>query len=85
VIGIVASRIVDRFCKPPIMIAFNENNGNGVIGRAAGRSIAGSTSPRAWKMRRAARGVWRARDGGGSENPAGEISRIFDGVSARTR
>jgi len=41
VIGIVASRIVDRFCKPTIMIAFNENNGNGVIGQGSGRSIAG--------------------------------------------
>ena len=41
VIGIVASRIVDRFCKPTILIAFNENNGSGVIGQGSGRSIAG--------------------------------------------
>ncbi len=41
VIGIVASRIVDRFCKPTIMIAFNENNGSGMIGQGSGRSIAG--------------------------------------------
>jgi single-stranded-DNA-specific exonuclease len=41
VIGIVASRIVDRFCKPTIMVAFNENNGSGVIGQGSGRSIAG--------------------------------------------
>ena len=33
VIGIVASRIVDRFCKPTIMIAFNDNNGSGMIGQ----------------------------------------------------
>jgi single-stranded-DNA-specific exonuclease len=41
VIGIVASRLVDKFCKPTIMIAFNENNGSGVIGQGSGRSIAG--------------------------------------------
>jgi single-stranded-DNA-specific exonuclease len=41
VIGIVASRIVDRFCKPTIMVAFNANNGNGMIGQGSGRSIAG--------------------------------------------
>src|SRR5204862_7016916 len=40
VIGIVASRIVDRFCKPTIMIAFNEN-GSGMMGQGSGRSIAG--------------------------------------------
>ena len=41
VIGIVASRIVDKYCKPTIMVAFNENNGSGVIGQGSGRSIAG--------------------------------------------
>jgi single-stranded-DNA-specific exonuclease len=41
VIGIVASRLVDRFCKPTIMIAFNNNNGDGVIGQGSGRSISG--------------------------------------------
>jgi single-stranded-DNA-specific exonuclease len=41
VIGIVASRIVDRFCKPTLMVAFNANNGNGMIGQGSGRSIAG--------------------------------------------
>jgi single-stranded-DNA-specific exonuclease len=41
VIGIVASRIVDRFCKPTIMVAFNANNGNGIIGQGSGRSISG--------------------------------------------
>ena len=41
VIGIVASRIVDRFCKPTIMVAFNDNNGSGIIGQGSGRSING--------------------------------------------
>ena len=41
VIGIVASRIVDRLCKPTIMIAFNDNNGSGMIGQGSGRSITG--------------------------------------------
>ncbi|MEO6437106.1 MAG: single-stranded-DNA-specific exonuclease RecJ [Tepidisphaeraceae bacterium] len=47
VIGIVASRIVDRFCKPTIMVAFNENNGpadgskGGMMGQGSGRSIPG--------------------------------------------
>jgi single-stranded-DNA-specific exonuclease len=40
VIGIVASRLVDRFCKPAIVVAFNEN-GNGPIGQGSGRSING--------------------------------------------
>jgi single-stranded-DNA-specific exonuclease len=40
VIGIVASRIVDQFCRPTIMVAFNPN-GAGVIGQGSGRSIAG--------------------------------------------
>lgn len=37
VIGIVASRIVDRFHKPTIMVAMNEDG----IGQGSGRSIAG--------------------------------------------
>jgi single-stranded-DNA-specific exonuclease len=52
VIGIVASRIVDRFCRPTLMVAFNENNGPadgsppdgakaGMIGQGSGRSIGG--------------------------------------------
>jgi single-stranded-DNA-specific exonuclease len=41
VIGIVASRIVEKFCRPTIMVAFNENNGSGKIGQGSGRSISG--------------------------------------------
>ncbi len=41
VIGIVASRIVDRFCKPTIVVAFNQNNGSGMMGQGSGRSIGG--------------------------------------------
>lgn len=41
VIGIIASRLVDKFCRPTIMVAFNDNNGSGVIGQGSGRSIAG--------------------------------------------
>jgi len=41
VIGIVASRIVERFCRPTIMVAFNDNNGHGKIGQGSGRSISG--------------------------------------------
>jgi single-stranded-DNA-specific exonuclease len=42
VIGIVASRIVDRFCKPTLMVAFNDNgNGGGKFGQGSGRSIPG--------------------------------------------
>src|SRR5439155_14201551 len=44
VIGIVASRIVDQFCKPTIMVGFNPNgtpNGTAVLGQGSGRSING--------------------------------------------
>ncbi|HYO07535.1 MAG TPA: DHHA1 domain-containing protein, partial [Tepidisphaeraceae bacterium] len=41
VIGIVASRLVDRFCKPTIMVAFGQDNGSGPMGQGSGRSIAG--------------------------------------------
>jgi single-stranded-DNA-specific exonuclease len=39
VIGIVASRVVDRFHKPTIMVALSEENGR--IGQGSGRSISG--------------------------------------------
>jgi single-stranded-DNA-specific exonuclease len=39
VIGIVASRVVDRFHKPTIMVSLSEDNGR--IGQGSGRSISG--------------------------------------------
>ncbi len=37
VIGIVASRLVERFCRPTILVSFNENG----VGQGSGRSISG--------------------------------------------
>ena len=41
VIGIVASRIVERFCRPTLIIAFNKNGDGETIGQGSGRSIPG--------------------------------------------
>ena len=41
VIGIVASRIVEQFCRPTIIVAFNNNGEAEMIGQGSGRSIAG--------------------------------------------
>jgi single-stranded-DNA-specific exonuclease len=41
VIGIVASRIVDRFNRPTIIIALNEDGVGGQVGQGSGRSIIG--------------------------------------------
>ena len=72
VIGIVASRIVDRFCRPTIMIALNNGQGQG-----SGRSVAGFHLPAALEAcDEQLLGLRRTRDGRGIENPKRPPGRV---------
>ncbi len=64
VIGIVASRLVERFHRPTVMIALNNGQGSGSC-----RSIAGfHLAQCATRLRSISNHARRARDGGGSED-----------------
>ena len=67
VVGIVASRVVERFGRPTFLVAFD-----GETGRASGRSISRfDLHARAGAVRRPARAVRRPPHGGGAHHPAG--------------
>ena len=64
VIGIVASRMVDRFHRPTLMVGLNNGHGQG-----SGRSIAGFHLAHALDACGGiSRSLWRARDGRGVED-----------------
>ena len=76
VIGIVASKMIDAFYRPTIMI--NTSNG---LGQGSGRSIAG------FNLHQGLAGLLgtfgqlrRPRNGGGAENPHRQNRRVCRGV-----
>ena len=77
VIGIVCSRLVDRFGRPTIIL----NTANG-LASGSGRSGGGCEPARgARRVRRTPGEFWRARDGGGSEDQARPDRRLPRGAA----
>ena len=77
VIGIVASRLVERYGRPTFLIAWD-----GDVGKGSGRSVAGLDLHAALQAGGpAAREVRRARHGGGPHDPARALRGVSDCVS----
>ena len=82
VVGIVASRVVERYGRPTFLIAFD-----GDIGKGSGRSISRFDLHAALRrLRRSAGAVRRPPDGGGAHHPARAAEAFrerFGGVARR--